>query len=87
MADEPTPKPTPKKRASTKERAHVAADLSHLPPPINHADLERLISGGHSAPHSILGAHPAEVNGESGVIIRALVPNATAVECRIDDGR
>ncbi|MEP6492019.1 MAG: 1,4-alpha-glucan branching protein GlgB [bacterium] len=98
MADESAPKPPPKKRASTKTKPDasdavdaVASPRSlespRLPPPVNRADLDRLLNGDHSAPHAILGAHPATVAAESGVIIRALVPNATSVQCRFDDGR
>lgn len=64
-----------------------AADESRDRPSIPRADLERLLSGSHSDPHAILGAHGATVDGVSGVIVRALIPNATGVECRLEDGR
>jgi 1,4-alpha-glucan branching enzyme len=50
-------------------------------------DLSRLLAGDHASPHSILGAHPAKVKRSSGVVIRALMPNARRVECLLDDGR
>ncbi|HMA25074.1 MAG TPA: 1,4-alpha-glucan branching protein GlgB, partial [Gemmatimonadaceae bacterium] len=56
-------------------------------PPASRADLDRLLAGEHSNPHSILGAHEATIAGESGVVIRALIPNAVYAECVFDDGR
>jgi 1,4-alpha-glucan branching enzyme len=41
-------------------------------------DIERIVLVEHSDPHSILGAHPAVLDGQSGVIIRAFHPDATA---------
>ncbi len=53
---------------------------------ISRADLDRLLSGSHSDPHSILGVHTATVDGVRGFNIRALIPNAIGAECRLDDG-
>src|SRR5580693_5363895 len=46
-------------------------------------ELERLVSGQHHDPHSILGAHP----GPDGVVVRALRPLARSVTLVLDDGR
>jgi 1,4-alpha-glucan branching enzyme len=46
-------------------------------------ELERLASGQHHDPHSILGAHP----GPDGVVVRALRPLARSVTLVLDDGR
>src|SRR5215469_13160436 len=46
-------------------------------------ELERLVSGQHHDPHSILGAHP----GPDGVVVRALRPMARSVTLILDDGR
>jgi 1,4-alpha-glucan branching enzyme len=44
-----------------------------MPPEI--ADIQRLLAGEHSNPHSVLGAHPID----GGVCVRTLQPAATAV--------
>ncbi|MDF3301232.1 1,4-alpha-glucan branching enzyme [Streptomyces tropicalis] len=44
-------------------------------PPLDPADRERLLSGAHHDPHSLLGAHPVP----GGVVFRALRPCATSV--------
>jgi 1,4-alpha-glucan branching enzyme len=46
-------------------------------------EIERLVSGQHFNPHSILGAHP----GPDGVVVRALRPLARSVTLILDDGR
>src|SRR6516164_6011178 len=46
-------------------------------------ELERLVSGQHHDPHSILGAHP----GPDGVVVRAFRPLARSVTVVLDDGR
>ena len=46
-------------------------------------ELERLVSGQHHDPHSILGAHP----GPDGIVVRALRPLARSVTLVLDDGR
>ncbi len=56
-------------------------------PPVDQADLDRLLAGEHASPHSILGAHPAMVGEHHGVVVRLLVPNAVRVECWTRDGR
>ncbi|MEO6879279.1 MAG: 1,4-alpha-glucan branching protein GlgB, partial [Gemmatimonadaceae bacterium] len=54
---------------------------------MNQAELVRLLGGDHANPHSILGAHPATLNGVPGVIVRALIADAVRVECVLYDGR
>ncbi len=46
--------------------------------------LQRLVNVEHADPHSILGVHPALVEGEEGVIIRAFHPDAVAAEVWIE---
>ena len=77
----------PKKRAPRKKAAPKAAPASaHQTPGISHEDLRRLLAGEHSHPHSILGAHPTTIGDESGVVIRALIPNALRAEVLFEDG-
>jgi 1,4-alpha-glucan branching enzyme len=56
-------------------------------PTLDPADLDRLLTGAHPSPHSILGAHPAVSGDETGVLVRAMAPNALRAECRIDGGQ
>jgi 1,4-alpha-glucan branching enzyme len=51
--------------------------------PMDVTDRERLLSGAHHDPHSLLGAHPVR----GGVVFRALRPFATAVAVVSADGR
>jgi len=55
-----------------------------LPPP---HELARLLAGEHAQPHDILGAHALSVGDTSGVVFRALMPNARAAEAVLEDGR
>ncbi|GIW39664.1 MAG: 1,4-alpha-glucan branching enzyme GlgB [Candidatus Binatia bacterium] len=55
-------------------------------PPVDPADLDRLVRGEHTQPHAILGAHPARVGGEHGVVIRAFHPDALGAEVLPADG-
>ena len=50
------------------------------------ADVEKLIAGECHDPHSILGAHPAEEEGASFTVIRAMHPDAVGAEVCLDDG-
>jgi 1,4-alpha-glucan branching enzyme len=86
MADKKSP--TPRAPRTKKSDTIVASAPSPTGLPIiPRGDLDRLLAGDHASPHSILGVHPATVDGESGVVIRALIPNAVYVECVLDDGR
>src|SRR5579862_138040 len=57
--------------------------MTETPPSaeVSLGELERLVSGQHHDPHSILGAHP----GPDGVVVRALRPMARSVELVLDD--
>ncbi|MFI5230453.1 MAG: 1,4-alpha-glucan branching enzyme, partial [Gemmatimonadales bacterium] len=68
-------------------RTQAADAPRHLPPAGSRSDVNRLLSGEHQDPHSILGAHPTTLNGEAGAVIRALIPDAARVECSLEDGR
>ncbi len=47
------------------------------------ADQVSLVAGDHSEPHRILGAHPAEREGEDGVVVRVYHPDAAGVSCLV----
>ena len=53
-------------------------------PPVDPQAVRRLLFGLHADPHSVLGAHPASVQGSEGVVIRAMHPDATAIEVIAD---
>ncbi|HXO23364.1 MAG TPA: 1,4-alpha-glucan branching enzyme, partial [Streptosporangiaceae bacterium] len=59
--------------------------MTETPPPadVSLGELERLVSGQHHDPHSVLGAHP----GPDGVVVRALRPMARSVQLILDDDR
>jgi len=47
---------------------------------LTQAELDSLINASHRSPHQLLGMHP--LGDGSGVVVRALVPNAAKVEIR-----
>lgn len=51
-----------------------------------NAQLRRLLEGHYHDPHSILGAHPATQDGESGVVVRAMHHAASRAELLLSDG-
>ena len=51
---------------------------------VSTAELDRIVSGTHHDPHSVLGAHPAPGGG---MTVRALRPLATSVIVLLPDGR
>src|SRR5688500_4412349 len=61
---------------------------SHAPslPPFDAVQLARLIGGEHSDPHSLLGAHPATVDGANGAVVRVMHPDAASAECLVEGG-
>ena len=56
------------------------------PPAANTDDVRHLLLGHHTSPHSILGAHPATVQGVTGAVVRAMHPDATAIDVLPDGG-
>jgi 1,4-alpha-glucan branching enzyme len=63
------------------------ADTTPGPPlGVGAAERGRLLAGDHHDPHSILGAHPGEMGGRAGVVVRAYHPDAVAAECLLPDG-
>ncbi len=52
---------------------------------IRDDEIKRLIQGQHGDPHRILGAHPAFVNDDEGVIVRAFHPDAIKAEVLFED--
>jgi 1,4-alpha-glucan branching enzyme len=51
---------------------------------VSIAELDRIVSGTHHDPHSVLGAHPAPGGG---ITVRTLRPLATSVTVVLPDGR
>ena len=81
-----THKRSPAKRAPRKTTTQTAK----APPAaagLHGNDVNRLLAGESPNAHAILGAHPATVGGEQGVVIRALAAGAARAECVLDDGR
>ncbi len=50
-------------------------------------DINRILQIEHSDPHSVLGAHPASLEGLEGSIIREFHPDASAAEIIMDEER
>ncbi|MGO9159580.1 MAG: 1,4-alpha-glucan branching protein GlgB [Streptosporangiaceae bacterium] len=54
----------------------------------DNAELDRLVSGLHHDPHSVLGAHPQRTgDGRDGVLIRAWRPDAAAMAVLVGEQR
>ena len=53
---------------------------------ISAEDIDRLTRIEHSDPHSVLGAHYAQIEGKEGVIIRAYHPDAVGCHLNIGSG-
>ena len=51
---------------------------------IGEAEARALLDGDHAEPHRLLGAHPADVEGRAGVVVRAMHPDAIGAECILD---
>jgi 1,4-alpha-glucan branching enzyme len=56
-------------------------------PALDRRERARLLAGAHATPHDLLGAHPARVGGEGGVVVRAWHPDATGVDVLWSDGQ
>ena len=54
---------------------------------VSRADIDRIVSGAHHDPHSVLGAHPVPGAGAPQTVIRALRPLAATVTAVLPDGR
>ncbi|GAC1516834.1 MAG: 1,4-alpha-glucan branching protein GlgB [Gemmatimonadaceae bacterium] len=72
---------------STDTSAEATATPAVSIPPVDPLDLVRLLSNDHASPHGILGAHPATIDGRSGVVVRTLHPDASAADVVLTDGR
>ncbi|MCK5797917.1 MAG: 1,4-alpha-glucan branching enzyme, partial [Deltaproteobacteria bacterium] len=53
--------------------------------PGDPACLAQIIASDGSAPHATLGAHPLEVEGRTGVVVRAYMPHANAMSLCVGD--
>lgn len=63
------------------ERARRPSKIVSRPaPPMDATQRGLVLAGLHNGPHGVLGAHPAEVDGESGVVVRGHQPNARRAE-------
>jgi 1,4-alpha-glucan branching enzyme len=62
------------------------SDMSILEYP-SKEEMRQLVSGDHSDPHRILGAHPLEAPHNTFVVIRAFHPDAKTAEILFDDGQ
>ena len=54
---------------------------------IDPGEVNRLLAGDHDDPHHILGAHPGSAGAKTGVVIRAMHPDAVRAEALLADGR
>src|SRR4051812_34466769 len=54
--------------------------------PVPRAELRHLVDLDHGNPHAVLGVHPAHVGNADGVVVRAMMPDATRCECILADG-
>jgi 1,4-alpha-glucan branching enzyme len=63
------------------ERARRPSTMTTRPaPPMDLTQRGLILAGLHNGPHGVLGAHPAEVDGDTGIIVRAHQPNAQRAE-------
>jgi 1,4-alpha-glucan branching enzyme len=53
---------------------------------MNATDVAHLLAGAHRDPHAVLGAHEAIGAAAPGVVVRAMHPDATAIECVLRHG-
>ncbi len=60
---------------------------SHAPGTLDPREVDRLAAGRQSQPHSILGVHPANEQGQAGVRVRAFHPDAVRAEYIVADGK
>jgi 1,4-alpha-glucan branching enzyme len=72
--------------AATAEPPPRSAPRRLSPPTADQESVRHLLAGSHTSPHSILGAHPATVQGVNGVVVRAMHPDATGIDL-LPDGR
>ncbi|MEJ2718924.1 MAG: 1,4-alpha-glucan branching protein GlgB [Deltaproteobacteria bacterium] len=54
---------------------------------LSRDDIDRLALGEHADPHRVLGVHPAELDGEHGLIIRAFHPDAVQADILVNGKR
>src|SRR6185295_14817957 len=77
---DPAP-PEGRRREPARPLARAAAlrgsPVSLAPDP---AVAARLAAGRHASPHDVLGAHPDEIGGVRGVVVRGFHPDAVAVD-------
>ena len=72
--------------AATAEPPMRSTSKRISPPAPDQESVRHLLSGLHTSPHSILGAHPTTVQGVNGVVVRAMHPDAIGIEV-LPDGR
>jgi 1,4-alpha-glucan branching enzyme len=65
----------------------MSSDRPAALPPLDPLEAARLLSGSHDHPHSLLGAHPVSRGGHKGIVVRTFHPDASHVQCLLDDGK
>ncbi|GJG85135.1 1,4-alpha-glucan branching enzyme GlgB [Gemmatimonadetes bacterium T265] len=68
-------------RTSEATPAAAQTPIAVAAPHASPYEVARLTAGRLAEPHALLGAHPAEVDGLAGVVVRAWHPEAVRAEC------
>jgi 1,4-alpha-glucan branching enzyme len=63
------------------------SDRPRKVPLVPREERDRLVHGEHWNPHAVLGAHPGQVAGKPGTVVRAFHPAAVDATCVLEDGR
>src|SRR5688572_1507621 len=69
---------------ATAEPSTRSAPRRLSPPAADQESVRHLLAGNHTNPHSILGAHPTTAQGVSGVVVRAMHPDATGIDVLVE---
>ena len=76
-----------KELRESKDSGSNVAEMEPLRIPFpDPAGIHALRTGEHGNPHAILGAHPLSPGSDRGIVIRAMHPSASSVECILRDG-
>src|SRR5687768_10281395 len=84
MDEKPKKPRKPRQRASGATATATQEPVRPLIPDLN--ELYALLAGEHANPHGVLGAHPLRAGSDVGIVVRALHPTASSVECLLPDG-
>ncbi|HYD54965.1 MAG TPA: hypothetical protein VEA99_20180, partial [Gemmatimonadaceae bacterium] len=72
-------------RDSLERARRPSATTPRAAPPLDRSQRGLILDGLHNGPHGVLGAHPLELEGEFGTVVRAFQPNAQRAELVVDD--